>query len=199
VILVPLLGWIFLRERPGLRFAASVPVMLTGVAVAGGLVGSDASGRNPVQGAIFASVAAVCYAGFLFLLRQASDADHVVVPVTESAATAGLVALAVGPFWHGLDLLPGWSAFGWLFAIALAGQVASYLLIAGALPRLQAGVGAALLLFQPIGSVLLGALILGERPSLLQYAGCAVVLAALYLAVIGSHRDRAGAAQPEST
>jgi drug/metabolite transporter (DMT)-like permease len=199
VILVPLLGWIFLRERPGLRFAASIPVMLAGVAVAGGLVGGGASGRNPVQGAIFASVAALCYAGFLFLLRQASDADHVVVPVTESAATAGLVALAVGPFWHGLDLLPGWPAFGWLLAIALAGQVASYLLIAGALPRLQAGVGAALLLFQPIGSVLLGALILGERPSLLQYAGCAVVLVALYLAVIGSHRDRAGASQPEST
>ncbi len=189
VILVPLLGWIFLRERPGLRFAASIPVMLAGVALAGGLIGSGASGKNPVQGAIFASVAAVCYAGFLFLLRQASDSDHIVVPVTESAATAGLVALVVGPFWHGLDLLPGWAAFGWLLAIALAGQVASYLLIAGALPHLQAGVGAALLLLQPIGSVLLGALILSERPTLVQYGGCAVVLVALYLAVIGARRD----------
>jgi drug/metabolite transporter (DMT)-like permease len=189
VILVPLLGWIFLRERPGLRFAAAIPVMMAGVALAGGLVGGEASGKNPVQGAIFASVAAFCYAGFLFLLRQASDSQHIVVPVTESAATAGLVALVVGPFWHGLELLPGWSAFGWLLAIALAGQVVSYLLIAGALPRLQAGVGAALLLLQPIGSVLLGGVILGERPTLLQYAGCAVVLVALYLAVVASQRD----------
>jgi drug/metabolite transporter (DMT)-like permease len=109
--------------------------------------------------------------------------------VTESAATAGLVALVVGPFWHGLDLLPGWTAFGWLLAIAFAGQVVSYLLIAGALPRLQAGVGAALLLLQPIGSVLLGGVILGERPTPVQYAGCAVVLVALYLAVVGSQRD----------
>jgi drug/metabolite transporter (DMT)-like permease len=189
VILVPLLGWIFLKERPGLRFAASVPVMLAGVALAGGLVGGGASGKNPAQGAIFASAAALCYAGFLFLLRQASDADHIVLPVTESAATSGLVALIVGPFWHGLNLLPGWPAFGWLVAIALAGQVASYLLIAGALPNLQAGVGAALLLLQPIGSVLLGALILSERPTPLQFAGCAIVLVALYLAIIGARHD----------
>ena len=189
VILVPLLGWIFRRERPGLRFAASVPVMMAGVALAGGLVGSGASGKNPAQGAMFASIAALCYAGFLFLLRQASDSDHIVMPVTESAATSGLVALIVGPFWHGLNLLPGWSAFGWLLAIALAGQVASYLLIAGALPHLPAGIGAALLLLQPIGSVLLGGLILGEHPTLVQYAGCAVVLVALYLAIIGSRND----------
>ncbi|GAB3986271.1 DMT family transporter [Actinoallomurus acanthiterrae] len=196
VILVPLLGWIFLRERPTAAFAAVVPVMLAGVALAGGVVGGG-SGRNPTQGAIFAAAAALCYAGFLFLLRQASDDDHVVVPVTESAAASGVVALLVGPFWHGLALLPGWPAFGWLAAIALTGQVASYLLIASALPRLSASVGAALLLFQPVGSVLLGAVILGERPTLLQLGGCAIVLAALYLATLAARRGDSGGEQDE--
>lgn len=192
VVLVPLLGWIFLRERPGAAFTTVVPVMLAGVALAGGVVGGG-SGRNPAQGAIFAAAAALCYAGFLFLLRQASDEDHVVVPVTESAAASGMVALVVGPFWHGLDLLPGWAAFGWLAAIALTGQVASYLLIASALPRLPASVGAALLLLQPVGSVLLGAVILGERPTLVQLGGCAVVLIALYLATLTARRGESGA------
>ncbi|GAA4608261.1 DMT family transporter [Actinoallomurus liliacearum] len=196
VILVPLLGWIFLRERPTAAFAAVVPVMLAGVALAGGIVGGG-SGKNPTQGAIFAAAAALCYAGFLFLLRQASDADHIVVPVTESAAASGVVALIVGPFWHGLDLLPGWPAFGWLAAIALAGQVASYLLIASALPRLSASVGAALLLLQPVGSVLLGAVILGERPTLLQLGGCAVVLVALYLATLAARRGDSGDEQTD--
>ncbi|WP_433711032.1 DMT family transporter [Nocardia sp. CA-084685] len=187
VVLVPILGWIFLRERPTAAFAAMVPVMLAGVALAGGVVGGG-SGKNPTQGVIFAAAAALCYAGFLFLLREASDDDHVVVPVTESAAASGVVALVVGPLWHGLDPLPGWSALGWLFAIAVTGQVASYLLIASALPRLSASMGAALLLLQPVGSVLLGAVILDERPTLLQLGGCGVVLAALYLATLATRR-----------
>ncbi|QXJ22409.1 DMT family transporter [Actinomadura graeca] len=186
VVLVPLLGWIFLRERPGRMFAAIVPVMLAGVALAGGLVGEGASGDDPVLGAVYSAAAALCYAAFLFLLRQAGDADRIIVPVTESAAVSGLVALLVGPFWHGLDLAPGWAPFGWLLGIALTGQVASYLLIGGALPHLPAEVGAALLLIQPVGSVLLGALILGERPTPLQLLGCAVVLLALYLATVTS-------------
>ncbi len=201
VILVPLLGWIFLRERPTAAFAAVVPVMVAGVALAGGVVGGG-TGKNPTQGVIFAAAAALCYAGFLFLLRQAGDSDHIVGPVTESAAASGLVALVVGPLWHGLDLVPGWAAFGWLAAIALTGQVASYLLIASALPRLSASVGAALLLLQPVGSVLLGAVILGERPTLLQLGGCGVVLAALHLATVAARRGapgdaKAGHCEPE--
>src|SRR4051812_27543260 len=50
VVLVPLLGWIFLRERPTAAFAVVVPIMLAGVALAGGVVGGG-SGRDPAQGA----------------------------------------------------------------------------------------------------------------------------------------------------
>ena len=40
--------------------------------------------------------------------------------------------------------------------------------------------GSALLLLTPIGAVVLGALVLAERPSPLQLAGCALVLVASY-------------------
>src|SRR3569833_2451491 len=103
VILVPLLGWIFLRERPGLRFAAAIPVMMAGVALAGGLVGGAASGKNPVQGAMFASVAAFCFAGFLFLLLQASDSEHIVVPVTKTTTTTKQKTHDNNPNRHGLE------------------------------------------------------------------------------------------------
>src|SRR4051794_33157096 len=79
VVLVPLLGWIFLRERPRPAFAAIVPVMLAGLVLAGGIVGASASGRDPVLGAVYSMAAALCYAGFLFLLRQASTPDHIIM------------------------------------------------------------------------------------------------------------------------
>jgi drug/metabolite transporter (DMT)-like permease len=42
-------------------------------------------------------------------------------------------------------------------------------------------VGSTLLLLTPIGAVALGAVVLAERPSPLQLAGCALVLVAGYI------------------
>ena len=53
------------------------------------------------------------------------------------------------------------------------------------MPRLAAGTIGALLLIQPAGSVALSYLILGERPSLLQLAGVALVLTGVVVAVAG--------------
>ncbi|WP_449583781.1 hypothetical protein [Nocardia colli] len=47
-------------------------------------------------------------------------------------------------------------------------------------PLVPSAVGAGLLLLTPVGSLLLGALILGERPAPLQIIGCAVILAVAY-------------------
>jgi threonine/homoserine efflux transporter RhtA len=53
------------------------------------------------------------------------------------------------------------------------------------MPRLAAGTIGALLLIQPAGSVGLSYVILGERPSLLQLAGVALVLTGVVVAVAG--------------
>jgi len=60
-----------------------------------------------------------------------------------------------------------------------------WLLVAFCGPRLPSDVGSALLLLTPIGAVALGAVVLAERPSPWQLAGCAVVLVASY---VGSAR-----------
>jgi drug/metabolite transporter (DMT)-like permease len=60
--------------------------------------------------------------------------------------------------------------------LALTSQVVGWLMITSSLPRLPAAQTSVLLTIQPVGSVALGALLLGESPSLLQLAGVAVVL-----------------------
>jgi drug/metabolite transporter (DMT)-like permease len=145
-------------------------------------------------------LAAVCYAGFLFLLRRGgigagagsgagSGADggagqRIAGAMLDVTASATVVSLVAGAMWHGVDLVPGWAAIGWLLVVALSSQVIGWLLVTAASPRLSSQVGAMLLLLTPVGAVALSAVVLRERPSAWQLAGCALVLVSVQFATM---------------
>ena len=53
VVLVPLLAWIILRERPARRVLGALPLSLLGVLLISGVLESGAYGRHPQAGALF--------------------------------------------------------------------------------------------------------------------------------------------------
>src|SRR5262249_50302791 len=63
VAIVPLLAWLVDNERSGPRFLWSLPVILTGVLLAGGVFERSVGGTDPVLGTVHAVVAALCYSG----------------------------------------------------------------------------------------------------------------------------------------
>jgi drug/metabolite transporter (DMT)-like permease len=75
--------------------------------------------------------------------------------------------------------------------LALTSQLGGWLLITISLPRLPAVVTSVLLTLQPVGSVLFAALLIAERPSLLQLAGTLAILAGLLIAS-APRRERPG-------
>ena len=75
--------------------------------------------------------------------------------------------------------MPSWPAHAWLLTLALTSQVLGWLLITVSLPRLPAALTSVTLTIQPVGSVLLGVILLGEEPSGLQLVGVACILAGL--------------------
>jgi drug/metabolite transporter (DMT)-like permease len=79
-------------------------------------------------------------------------------------------------------LVPQFPGAAWLITLALTSQVLGWLLITISLPRLPAALTSLLLTVQPVGSVGLAALIFGEAPSALQFAGVTVVLGGLLVA-----------------
>ncbi|WIV53767.1 DMT family transporter [Amycolatopsis nalaikhensis] len=183
VIIVPLLAFAFLRERPAKRFLLAVPVLLGGVVLAGGFAGSGSFGPDPVTGAVAAMLAGAGYAVYLFLIRLSGGAgDGQVQSLVLATLSAGLVAVVLGVPTGTLDLAPSPATFGWLVALAVVGQLIGWLLISAALPRMSATTGATLMLLQPVGAVLLGIGLLGETPSVLQLVGCAGVVAAVCFA-----------------
>jgi drug/metabolite transporter (DMT)-like permease len=176
VVLVPLLALLIDHEPLTRRYLLTLPVVLAGVVLTAGIVGGTTVGRDPGLGTVHAILAALCYSGFLYLLRRTGYRGHIKQSYVDVTATAALVSLIAGTFWHGVDLTPGWAAIGWLLAVAAFGQVLGWLLVAIATPHLPSHVGAILLLLTPVGAVLLGALVLGERPSPAQLAGCLLIL-----------------------
>ena len=166
VVMLPLLAWMLRGEHPGGRLFAALPVALAGVLLISGVVGHHAYGRNPTAGALFGLGAGVAYAGFLFLLREGgSDLRRTAGQLFDSTAVATLTAAAAGVVIGDARFVPVWPGAGWLILLAFSSQVLGWLLIARSLPRAPAALVALLLTFQPIGSVAIAALVLGESPA----------------------------------
>ena len=189
VVLVPLVAWAVLSERPGRRVLAALPVALLGVLLISGVLEQGAYGRDPTRGTMFGIGAGVAYVGFLLLLRHGgSDLRRPAGPLFDATAVACVLCVVAGVVIGDARLVPSWPGAGWLVTLALTSQVVGWLLIGTSLPRLPAALTSLLLTVQPVGSVALAAMIFGESPSALQLAGVALVLAAL-LAAGWSRRD----------
>lgn len=195
VVFVGLIAWWLLHERPGARLVAAVPVVLFGVVLISGVVGSGAYGEDPGRGVVFGVLTSITYAGFLLLLRRGShDLRRAAGPLFDATLVGCVVTAAAGPFVGGIDLVPSWPAHGWLLTLAITSQVVGWLLIAVSLPRVPAALTSVILLLQPVASVALSAGVLGERPSRVQLAGAAIVLAGVVAATAGRRESRAGEA-----
>jgi drug/metabolite transporter (DMT)-like permease len=188
VAFVPLIAWAALKEKPGARVLATLPLMLSGIVLISGALESGAYGDRPAQGVVFGVATGLSYAGFILVLRAGgSDLRRPAGPLFDATWVAAAGALAIGAVVGDLDLVPSWPAHGWLVTLALTSQVLGWLLISASLPRLPAALTSVLLTIQPVGSVLLGVLIFSESPSGLQLVGVAAILTGL---VITTRRSR---------
>jgi drug/metabolite transporter (DMT)-like permease len=184
VIVVAIVAWALFGERPPRRALMAVPVVLAGVVLISGLVGSGAYGRDPVIGVALGIATAFAYAGYLVVIRRGGrDGRHAAGPVAFSTAATAAVAILVGAGLGDLDPVPSWPAHGWLLALGVTSQSAGYLLISLSLPRLPSLLTSMILLSQPVATVFLAMILLGEAPSPVQLAGVALVIGGIGFAV----------------
>jgi len=180
VVLVPLIAWLVLSERPGGRILVALPIALSGIVLISGVLERGAFGANPARGVAFGIATGVSYAGFILLLRRGNrDSRRPAGPLFVATAVSAVVAGGIGLLVGDVNLVPSWPAHGWLLTLAITSQVLGWLLISVSLPRLPAALTSLLLCIQPLGSVALGVLLLGERPSALQLVGVGCILAGL--------------------
>ncbi|HET6405009.1 MAG TPA: EamA family transporter [Candidatus Thermoplasmatota archaeon] len=94
VVLVAVVAWVALRERPTRAALVALPIALAGLALTTGLGRADAYGSDPVLGAAFGILTAFAYTGYLLLLRRSGrargNAAGPLLDATLGAAVAGL-------------------------------------------------------------------------------------------------------------
>ena len=187
VIIVTLASWKLFGEKPNPAILLSLPVVVVGLALISGIADSEPYGEDPVKGVIFGLMAAFFYSSFLILFRysnrELAPSSSVQLDATAGAAL-GLLVLGLMPLSgyaiEPLDLQPIWPGHGWLIVLALLCQVAGWLAIAHALPRLPAAHVSFAVLLQPVLTLVWGYVILGQDGhSQNQVMGIFLVLAAI--------------------
>lgn len=195
VLVVGFGAWLFLGERPSRRVLAALPVVLIGVVLISGLLDAQAYGRDPAFGVVLGLITAVSYGGYLLVIRQAGRDGRAAGPVAISTASTAVVGFAAGLVLGAaglgtVDLVPAWPSHGWLLAYGVTSQSLGYLLISISLPRLPAVLTAIILLAQPVATVGLAMVLLGESPSLIQLAGVGLVIGGIAIATVPATRLR---------
>lgn len=184
VLVVGIVAWALLGERPTRSTILALPVVLGGVALISG-VGGGAYGADPVLGVVLGLLTALCYAGYLLVIRRGGrdirrPAGPVAIATASTASVAALVGLVVGD----LDPTPAVESLAWLALLGVTSQSAGYLLISLSLPRLPAVATSMILLSQPVATVFLSMWLLAEAPSAGQLAGVALVIGGIAVATV---------------
>ena len=187
VIIVTLASWKLFGEKPNQAILISLPVVIIGLALISGIADTDPYGEDPVKGVVFGTMAAFFYSSFLILFRysnrELAPSSSVQLDATAGAALGLLVlgllplsSMAIEP----MELQPTWPGHGWLIVLAILCQVAGWLAITHALPRLPAAHTSFAILLQPVLTLVWGYVILHqEGHSQNQVIGIFLVLAAI--------------------
>jgi drug/metabolite transporter (DMT)-like permease len=193
VIVVGVGAWLLFGERPSRAVFLALPVVIAGIVLISGAIGGGAYGSDPALGVVLGILTALAYGGYLLTMRRGAGRDlrRPAGPVAWSTFSTMLAAIGVGVANGGLDPTPGWPAQGWLVLYGVSAQSLGYLLIAISLPRLPAVLTSIILLAQPVTTVVLAMLILGEAPSAAQLLGVALVVGGIAIATVPVERVRA--------
>jgi drug/metabolite transporter (DMT)-like permease len=191
VLVVGVVAWLVFGERPSRATMIAVPIVLAGVVLISGVVGTGAYGADPALGVVLGVATALCYAGYLLVIRRGGrDPRRPAGPVAIATVSTAIVATMVGLIVGDLDLTPSVQSLGWLALLGLTSQSLGYLFISISLPQLPAVVTSIILLVQPVVTVGLTIVLLDERPSVLQLLGVAFVIGGIAIATVPLARVR---------
>jgi drug/metabolite transporter (DMT)-like permease len=184
-IFVTLAAWLLWRQRPSAQFLVGLALSLAGVALL--VRASLGFSSSALLGDAFGVITAMFYAWYLLTVKRLRDLGAATLRLMAVTTTLTAVVLLPVALASGEVLLPS-SAGGWLVLLGLAWvtHAGGQGLIAYALAHLPAAFSSVGLLLQPVMAAAFAWMLLGEPLVALQFAGGAVVLAAIYLARRGS-------------
>jgi drug/metabolite transporter (DMT)-like permease len=157
--LVVVLGAVVLRLRIERRVAAACVVSLAGTA----LIVAPSAGGGDALGVVFGLAAALVYAGYILLgsrVLERVDPLWASTVIMTTAGTGYLVVVFAGPTRAGPASAEGWAA---IVAIALVCTVVAVLTFLAGLARVGPADASTISTIEPVVSVALSAVVVGEQ------------------------------------
>jgi drug/metabolite transporter (DMT)-like permease len=191
VIIVTLVSWKFLGERPNKSIIIALPIVILGLVLISGIWDNEPYGEDPFRGVIAGIFAAIFYSSFLIVYRysnrEMAPAQNLQFDATFGAAI-GLLFIGILPLTslgvEPIDFQPTFPGHGWLMILAICCQVAGWIAITYALPRLPGAKTSFAVLLQPILTIIWGLLLLQEKPSFQQSTGILLILGSVIAVTI---------------
>jgi drug/metabolite transporter (DMT)-like permease len=186
VFLLAAVSIFFLGERARPRFLASLPIAVFGLFLIVGLDWHNLSSAYKT-GIYFGLLTAVCYSVYLLGLKKAqASGNHspvfaLMLVCLCCALFLGLKMTRSGDSFH----IPNLKTLLSLVSLGFFCQTVGWMLIAGALPKIQTSLAGLMLLLQPSLSFLWDVLFFCRPTSLLNWIGVFLTLAAIYMGLTG--------------
>ena len=190
--------WWLGGARPSRRFWGAIAVALAGVGVMA-VGGGDTGGEARWTGDLLAVVGGLLAAGYLLVGRSVRQR---VAIGPYGALVSGVCALWLLPVAGVLDApLTGFSTTAWLalLGLALGPQLLGHIGFNYAVRYLPAFIVTAGVLLEPVGAAVLGAVVLGELPTVLEVVGAGIVLVGVGGATWPSGEPTPGPATTDAT
>jgi len=189
-----LIEWGRTGRRPDARVMAALALALFGV----WLASAPALHGATSTGVLLGLMTGLWYAVFLVPMDRITRGVEPIVATTWIVTGAAVVWIAVS-LWEGFALPPGREAWGAIAGVVLAPTILGMALFVAGMRRTGAQVASILSTFEPVGTLFLAAIFLGERLLARQWAGALlVVTAAILLAIEPARRRVAAPAAPKA-
>ena len=190
IFFVAVLGLFLFKEKLSIQFIAAAVTAFAGVVLLIG-IGSDIKFSSIyLQGILFGLLTGVVYGSYLVTLKKAGHRKDCPSMLVVMAWTSLFTSVFCGismlvesdPY-----LPPDLFSVVILVSLALVAQAAGWYIISTTLPKLRAAQSGLILLLQPVLATVWGVLFFAEHLTLLQIAGAAITLVAIY---VGSVRKK---------
>ena len=173
-----LMLWGITRRRPSGSRLLSIALALLGTWLCAGPI----EGSVDAVGAILATFSGAWYAAFLIWMHRLTPG----IPGAVSGAyiisgAAGAFSVASLVKGEGLLVPHGAAAWGSVLGIVLSATVFGFVLFVAGLKRVGPQAASVLSTFEPLGTLLLAAVFLGERLDRPQWAGAALIIGAAFV------------------
>jgi drug/metabolite transporter (DMT)-like permease len=173
-----LMLWGITRRRPKGSRLLAILLALLGTWLCAGPI----DGVADTRGAALATLSGFWYAAFLIWMHRLTPGIPGAVSGAYIITGAALAFSAASLVSGGGFLVPhGAAAWGSVLGIVLSATVFGFVLFVAGLKRVGPQVASVLSTFEPLGTILLAAILLGERLDGAQWAGAALIIGAAFI------------------